>query len=100
MNPFEGAIRAEQPQGPKNGGNSAGTRPIVDPVVAPPEQSSMDPYLGIADIGYAEIKEKVSVIEAAAACRGKEVEMPNMYSILIGSQQRYLGIENTNICLR
>lgn len=64
------------------------------------EALSPDPYSAIAEAMNVQIEEKVSVIEAAAAMLGQEIEMPNRYSVLINGMQKYFAYEETNMCYR
>merc|ERR1712224_800941 len=72
-----------------------------DAPMAPPGQHTMDPYDALTRVESVEITEKVSVLEAAAAAMGQEVEMPNKYSIMDESGKRiFFVVESTGFCAR
>jgi hypothetical protein len=76
----------------------------ADPVLASPEQQTMDAYQLLEGLGRCDVVEKMSAIEAVSAAMGQEIEMPNRYKIMADkSDPRSMllyGVETTNMCCR
>lgn len=61
-----------------------------------------DPLTCLSQMGGITVKENMSIIEAVSAAMGQEVEMANAYQVWAkgGFDDKFLGAEQTNICLR